>query len=101
MPEVLSTSDNVEAFPQERQPTVSDELSRILALLRDTCPTGSHISFDFDGRLHVHIDVKNGEAVSVVEAILPTLGPGLFHSLSRGKTPNHPFFRRVSALVEA
>ena len=100
MTEAPSMPDNVETFPQERRSKVSDELNRIMALLRDACPAGAHISFDFDGRLHVHIDVKNGETVSVVEAILPTLGQGLFHSLSRGKTPNHPFFHRVSALVD-
>ena len=101
MTETLPDSNKVELFPQERRTTVADEPGRILALLRDTCPAGTHISFDFDGRLHVHVDVRSGETMAVVEAILPVLGQGLFHTFSRGKTPKHPFFHRISALVDA
>jgi len=68
-------------------------------MLLEACPSGSHISFDFDGRLHVHIDVHKREDVSIVEMILANLGLGLFHGISRGGTPHHPFFHRVSALV--
>src|SRR5437764_3032533 len=90
----------VEPFPGPSPSTaVSDELNRILTMLREACPPDSHISFDFDGRLHVHIDVHKREEVTIVEMMLPTLGLGLFHGLSRGGTPHHPFFHRVSALV--
>lgn len=101
MIEAAPMSGNVEPFPQERHTTATDELNRILAILRDICPRDAHISFDFDGRLHVHIDVRNREEITVIEATLPTLGHGLFHSLSRGSTPHHPFFHRLSALVSA
>lgn len=97
-PQTLTGS--VERFPDVNHSTaVTEELNRILTLLRDECPTGSQISFDFDGRLHVHIDVRNREDIPTIETRLPTLGLGLFHGISRGNTPHHPFFHRVSALV--
>lgn len=101
MADELSTSiGTVEPF---RGPTpstaVSDELNRILTLLRDACPENSHVSFDFDGRLHVHIDVRKREDVTIVEMILSKLGAGLFYGISRSGTPHHPFFHRVSAIV--
>jgi hypothetical protein len=94
------TSGNVELFPNTSAATpVTDELTRILALLKDVCPAGAMISFDFDGRLHVHIDVRKREDVTILESILPPLGRGLFHGFRRSATPHHPFFHRVSALV--
>ena len=44
----------------------------------------------------------NTEARAVrawVDALLPQLGPGLFHDLVRGSTPNHLFHHRLSARV--
>lgn len=91
----------VEPFPVQHSTTLSDELNRILAMLRDVSPKDATISFDFDGQLHVHIDVRRREDVTILESVLPLLGCGLFHSLGRGATPNHPFFHRVSAVVAA
>ncbi len=91
---------SVEAFPGPSPSTaVSDELNWILTMLREACPQGAQISFDFDGKLHVHIDVRKREEVAIIEMILPKLGVGLFHGISLGGTPHHPFFHRVSALV--
>ena len=28
------------------------------------------------------------------------MGMGLFHTISNGETPHHPFFHRVSAIVD-
>ena len=96
-----STLGSIERLPAASQSTVvSDELNRVLAMLREACPKQSLISFDFDGRLHVHIDVRKREEVILVEAMLPTMGLGLFHSISNGETPHHPFFHRVSAIVD-
>jgi hypothetical protein len=95
------TSTNaVELFPALHPSSrITDELTRILAMLRDLAPRDAVISFDFDGKLHVHIDVRKREEVTVIEAVLPTLDGGRFGQLSRGATPHHPFFHRVSAVV--
>lgn len=87
-------------FPNQKSTVISDELSRILDMLRDICPAGARISFDFDGKLHVHIDVRTGEDVARMGGILPTLGGGMFHGINVGTTPHHPFFHRVSALID-
>jgi hypothetical protein len=97
----LATTGSVEPFPSVNQSTiVSDELNRILNLLREACPRDAVISFDFNGRLSVHVDVRKREEVPLVETILETRAAGLFHTISRGNTPNHPFFHRVSAMVD-
>ena len=96
-----SAFGSVERLPAASQSTVvTDELGRILGMLRESCPKQAQISFDFDGRLHVHIDVREKDQVTLIEAMLPTLGLGLFHSISRSETPHHPFFHRISALVD-
>lgn len=96
-----AVSGSVEQFPRSTQTTaLSDELNRMLAMLREACPEESHISFDFDGTLHLHIDVRNREDVAVIETTLPKLGLGVFHNISRGGTPHRPFFHRVTAVVD-
>lgn len=101
MEKANTSGGSVERFPGSSQRTmVTDELNRILTMLRENSPAASQISFDFDGRLHVHIDLREREDVILVEAVLPTLGAGLFHEISRGSTPHHPFFHRVSAIVD-
>lgn len=103
MAEVIDmTTGTVERFSETFAPSpVSDELNRIMALLRGACPPDTCISFSFDGRLQAHIDVRKREHVMYVEMILPTLEPGLFHGVSIGGTPRHPFYHRVSAFVSA
>lgn len=91
----------IEHLPsRERPKIVSDELNKILSALGDACPEDAAISFDFDGELHVHIDIRNLEDVALTEAILPTLCMGIFHDVRRGNAPHRSFFHRVSALVE-
>ena len=93
-------SNSVEPFPGTQQSTVvSDELNKILIMLREACPQGARISFDFDGALHVHVDVRKREDATVVETLLPKMGVGLFQKVSLGGTPHHPFFHRVSARI--
>jgi hypothetical protein len=94
-----TASSTVERFPTRQPSAVTDELNRILIMLRDITPRDATISFDFDGQLHVHIDVRRREEVTLLEAVLPSLGCGLFHEIKRGAVPHHPFFHRVSALV--
>lgn len=92
---------SLERFPvQTRANFVSEELGTILASLVEACPPRAKVSFYFDGKLHVHIDVRAVEDVTRVEALLPTIGAGMFHTIKRGSTPGHAFFHRVSALVE-
>jgi len=92
---------SVEQFPvQPRSTAISDELNMIASSLRQACPLETKISFDFDGTLRVHIDVRNLEDVTKVEALLPTLGASMFHTINRGLTPRRSFFHRVTAQVD-
>lgn len=90
----------VEHLPHQRVCNVTDELNKILSMLKGACPREAMISFDFDGRLHVHIDVHKIEDLLRIEGLLPSLGAGMFHDFSRGETPNHPFFHRLTAIVD-
>jgi hypothetical protein len=93
---------NVERFPAANPSMpVSDELVSLSRLLREACPEGAVISFSFDNKLQAHIDVRKREHVLVVQTILATLKPGLFHGVSLGGTPHRPFYHRISALVRA
>jgi hypothetical protein len=94
-------SAGAERYAGASQSPVRDELSRIMGLLHHACPPESYVSFTFDGRLQVHIDVRKREHVTLVQTALPRLNAGLFHSINIGGTPRHPFYHRVSALVEA
>ncbi len=91
----------VEHFSRAPQCTVTDELGSILRTVRERCPADARISFDFDGRLRLHVDVRTSEEVSKVETALASSRAGMFHSFSCGKTPHHPFFRRLSAVIDA
>ena len=103
---MFAENNSVQASSVERLPSpprstvVSDELNMISASLREACPPESTISFHFNGKLRVHIDVRKLEDVTSVEAILPTLGASMFHDIQRGQAPHHSFFHRVSAMVD-
>ncbi len=84
--------------PQESM-VVSDELGRLTSMLRDACPPEAVISFDYNGTLHLHVDVRLIEDVTKIEALLPSLCGGIFHSAQRRMTARHSFFHRVSASV--
>lgn len=93
-------SDNVDQFRGWSQATaLTEELNSMRMMLSEACPSGAKITFDFDGRLHVHVDVRSREDIATVERVLPTLGQGLFHILRRGDAPRHRFLHRISALV--
>lgn len=100
MSESPAQKQSVERLPEQRSTAVSDELNRILEMLTGACPKGAVISFDFDGRLHVHVDVHSFEDLLRVEGIFPLLGGGIFHDISRGDTPHHAFHHRLSAIVD-
>ncbi|ARS27671.1 hypothetical protein [Sphingomonas sp. KC8] len=99
--DVSTETGGVERIPSAPRPNiVSDELRRIAAMLIDACPPETDVSFHFEDALYVHIDVRNLEHVTIVEAILPKLGAGIFHDIQRGSAPHRPFFHRVSARVD-
>jgi hypothetical protein len=89
----------VERLPTASASVVTDELNRIFSMLRDIAPRDATISFDFDGQLHAHIDVKKREHVTVLETVLPAVGGGLFQDLRLSGTPNRPFCHRLSAII--
>ena len=92
---------SIERLPNQVRPKiVSVELNKILSSLRGACPEDAEISFDFDGTLHVHIDMRNLEDLILAEYILPKLCLGIFHDIQRGNAPHSSFFHRVSAQVE-
>ncbi len=99
--EELSLPAGVESLPgQPRSTLVSDELGKLMALLRASCPSDAVITFLYDGALHVRIDVRTLEEVVAIELMLPRLAAGVFHGVQRGRAPNHSFLHRVTALVE-
>jgi len=94
-------NDKVESFPETvRSTPVSSELGRISDILHEAFPEASKISFEYDGKLQVHIDLRTREQLTITEERLPYLAGGrLFSDVRRGKTPNHAFLQRISALV--
>jgi hypothetical protein len=78
---------------------VSDELDRIAASVRTLCPKDTEISFEYDGRLHMHLDIRGLEEVARLETLLPGLEDGIFSNLQRGLVDNRPFFHRLTVLV--
>lgn len=94
-------TDGVERIPAKpRQQIVSDELRRLRDALLAACPPEAEVSFQFENALHVHIDVRNVEHMTMVEALLPGMGAGLFSDLQRGDSPHRPFFHRITARVD-
>lgn len=94
-------TDGIERIPaRPRQQVVTDELGRIREALLAACPPEAVVSFNFEDVLQVHIDVRNVEHVTIVEAMLPRMGANLFSDLQRGRSPQRPFFHRISARVD-
>ncbi|HKR91434.1 hypothetical protein [Novosphingobium sp.] len=90
----------VELFPQpQRNNTISDELGNLLDLLRSEFSNAHAVHFEFDGKLKLHVDVRNSEEIAATEAKLAMLCAGIFINIHHGATPHHPFFHRVTAEV--
>lgn len=91
---------NVECISVPSQSTpVSDELTKLTAVLRDICPRDANIAFEFDGQLHLNVQLRRFEDVTRLETALPTLCGGIFHDVRHGQVGRHSFLHRVSALV--
>ena len=96
-----SLPDGVDRLHKKQRSTVvTDELGKLHALLSSSLPSEAAISFLFDTKLRVRIDVRSLEHVLAIEMILPTIGGGGFHDVQRGQAPNHSFMHRVTALVD-
>ena len=83
----------------ERTMAVSEELGRLTDILREICPPDGVISFEYNGSLHLHIDVRRVEDVTKIEAMLPSLCGGIFQGAQRGLSAHHSFFHRISSMV--
>ena len=80
---------------------ISEELGRLTRMLRVVCPAEAMISFEYNGALHLHVDVRLSEDASGIEALLPSLCGGIFHSAQRRMTARHSFFHRVCPRVSS
>ncbi|WP_067737088.1 hypothetical protein [Novosphingobium naphthalenivorans] len=100
MNETSNGEQAVERLPSQKSAFVSEELTKILELVQGSAPRDAKVSIDFDGKLRLHIDVRKGEDIEVLKKLLPLLGTGIFHDIEVGATPHHPFFHRISALVD-
>jgi hypothetical protein len=98
--EKRGTDRNVEQLFDLNGPTpVSDELRKLTDMLRPHCPRDSVIRFEFDGRLHLQIDVRRFEELAGLEALLPAMWGGIFTDVQRSISDKHSFFHRLTAVV--
>lgn len=91
----------VEPLRRDDRPTpVSDDLRKLIASLNDEFMDTVSISFEFENDLRLHIDFRKREHALLAEAKLPALCGGIFSKIMVGDSPHHPFFHRVSAIVD-
>lgn len=96
----MGQSADVEIIPVQPQPAiVTEELGKLMGVLRGFCRPEAVITFEYSGSLRVHIDVRDVEEVAKLEAILPSLCGGAFYDPQRGLAARHSFFHRISARV--
>ena len=96
-----ATPIDVEQLPTPAKSTViSDGLARLLGAVQAVSPRDAKVAFDYNGTLHLHIDVRHLEDVARLEILLPTLCGGIFSNFRRGPVENHPFQHRLTALVD-
>lgn len=101
MNETSDEGAGVERLPVQPPVSITEELSKLLAMVRAHAADDAKIGIDFDGKLHLRVDVRDGEHVKALAEVLPTLGTGdIFHRIEVGATPRHPFSHRVSALID-
>ena len=93
-------SGNIEQiFGSAESTPVSDELRKLAAMLAPLCPKDCSIKFEFDGKLHIHIDVRHLEELTTIEALLPEMCGGIFRNVQRGIADRHSFFHRLTTVV--
>lgn len=86
------------AVPKRKRNVVA-ALQSLSEEILAVCPPEATVSFRFDGKLYVDIDIRGVEHATLVESFLPTLQAGAFHDIRRGKPPS-PFLQRIIAEVD-
>ncbi|MDG5747144.1 hypothetical protein P8Q88_03035 [Qipengyuania sp. XHP0207] len=84
----------------DRQPSISQELAKLIEPLHAEFPDAVEISFTYRKNLRLHIDVRTLEEAHAAETRLPALCGGIFAEIFSGRSPHHAFFHRVSAKVD-
>jgi hypothetical protein len=79
---------------------VTEELIRLRSAVQSVVPTDTLISFHFEDRLHVNIDLRSLEDLARAETLLPSLADGIFSNLRRSLADRHSFRHRLTAEVE-
>ncbi len=80
---------------------VTEELIRLRTAVQSVVPSDTLISFHFDDRLHINIDVRDFSDLAKAETRLPELADGIFSNLRRSLADHHSFRHRLTAEVEA
>ena len=78
---------------------ISEELRELRSTLLSIVPGDALISFRFDDRLHINIDLRDLRDLARVEALLPSLANGVFSNLRRSLVEHHSFRHRLTAEV--
>ncbi len=80
---------------------VTEELIRLRTVVQSVVPRDTLISFHFDDKLHINIDVRDLEDLARAETLLPSIGDRIFSNLRRSLADRHSFRHRLTAEVEA
>jgi hypothetical protein len=80
---------------------VTEELIRLRTAVQSVVPSDTSISFHFDDRLRINIDVRDLGDLVRAETLLPSIADGIFSNLRRSLADHHSFRHRLTAEVEA
>lgn len=78
---------------------VIEQLSSLRDAVKSIVPADTVVSFQFDDRLHVNIDMRDLQELARLEASLPSLANGIFTNLRRSLADHQPFRHRLTAEV--
>jgi hypothetical protein len=78
---------------------VIEELTRLREAVQSIVPGDTSISFRFDDRLHINIDMRDSNDLARVETVLPSVAGGIFSNVRRSLADHHSFRHRLTAEV--
>ena len=78
---------------------VTEELTGLRTAVQAIVPGDTAISFHFDERRLIHIDVRDLRDLARAETLLPTIEGGIFSNLRRTLADHHSFRHRLTADV--
>ena len=84
---------------RQRGAIITPALQELTEMLLHACPPETNVSYRYDGKLRVDIDVRGAEHAMIVERLLPTLRLGIFAEVRRAISPS-PFLLRITAEVD-